>query len=115
MSATQTFIEKAQKGGYKLPDAHEAYRGDMLFGLPWYIYSVYDPECWKAVGKVEGWEDEGDKCKSGCGCVPSGGSRHHEGLCSWSWEEAEWLTRMRSMIDALAEGKTIEEYLSTIV
>jgi hypothetical protein len=51
---------------------------------------LLDPLAWQAVGKVEGW----------------GKGKH--GLMMY-----EWLTNMHRMIDALAEGKTIDEFLET--
>jgi len=59
---------------------------------------LLDPLAWKAVVKVEGWAiheeyDSDGNCKPG----------------------TEHIQRMHRMIDALAEGKTIEDYLKTLV
>lgn len=55
---------------------------------------LLDPLAWKAVGKVEGWRIKGE------------------------WETNfgvdGWLENMHRMIDALAEGKSIEDYLKTL-
>lgn len=53
---------------------------------------LLDPLAWQAVGKVEGWGEAG-KYNS----IP-----------------AEWLSNMHRLIDALVEGKTIEQYLETL-
>jgi hypothetical protein len=55
---------------------------------------ILDPEAWKAVGKVEGW-----------GTEPSGSI--YQG-------EEKWFRHMHRMIDALAEGKTIEQFIATL-
>lgn len=55
------------------------------------------PETWKAVGKVEGWATM---------CIP---------YTSYSDTSTPvWQYQMHRMIDALAEGKSIEEYLQTL-
>lgn len=56
---------------------------------------VLDPLAWQAVGKVEGWEKI-SYCRE-CEVADSG-----------------YKGRMHRMIDALAEGKTIEEFISTL-
>jgi len=61
-------------------------------------YALLAPEAWKAVGKVEGWHDKFDGDVSG--------------LRYMSMEP--WLVNMHRMIDALADGKTIEEFLATL-
>ena len=83
------FIEKAIEGGWK---------SEVLWGTAKQYVSdrnlptmFLDPEAWKAVAKVEGW-NVGWYGKN----VPS------------------WHYAMLKLIDALAEGKTIEQYLETL-
>ena len=59
---------------------------------------LLDPLAWQAVGRVEGWRmrDEED--------IFNGGYL----------EEDEWLTKMHRMIDALAQGRSLEQYLETL-
>ncbi len=86
------FIEKAVEGGYQAwPEALPTtfwLKGDEA-------RMFLDPEAWEAVGKVEGWEPilsvSGKKVR-----------------------QEKWLFNMHSMIDALVNGKTIEEYLATL-
>lgn len=114
------FIEKAIKGGW-------IYRGGLDF-QEWHVYdkgntfirayfdesrdSVHDiaweeifldPKAWQACGKVEGWKTTE--------------------VSHGNWDEMRtmttesvptWKHNMHSMIDVLAEGKTIEQYISTL-
>lgn len=108
MTATQRFIEKAIEGGWVPKDWNyptiifdDVSNSGRVFMVSnehgengsWWEYAIevcfLDPEAWKAVGKVEGWDD---------GPL-----------------EEVWLDAMNGMIYALAERKTIEEYLETIV
>lgn len=54
---------------------------------------LLNPLFWQALGKVEGW-------------LPGPGftTEHH----------ASWDCKMHDMVDALAEGKTIEAYFETL-
>lgn len=88
----QQFIEKVIEGGFddavNLRAAAREYRRS---GKPMHAdlseRTIFlNPKAWKAVGKVEGW----------------------------SLMYAEWRKKWHRMIDALAEGKTIEEYLETL-
>ena len=98
---TRTFIEKAIEGGWcptpclccgkpVADNRDECKCGDASV--------VIDPLAWKAVGKVEGWPQEG---------VASD-------LVLRDWIKAHWKGRMHAMIDALAEGESIEDYLATL-
>lgn len=99
------FIEVAIEGGWNYknttnPRAHN-------FGL-WVesgrgiddniIYSqvLLDPEAWKAVGKVKGWE--GGDCPT----------------CGYVFDQEEPLYHMSQMIYTLCKGKTLEEYIATL-
>lgn len=92
----QTFIERAIEGGWK----GVSWDGMNLRPGTNDIFSMLlDPFAWQAVGKVEGWKEcPADLHPEQCGL------NHYAG----------WLWKMRSMIDALAEGKTIEQYLETL-
>jgi hypothetical protein len=73
---------------------------------------LLDPAAWKAVEKVEGWEDECLNCR-----VPM---REHKPTrigkvyCSQSHIHYVWRAKMHRLIDHLAEGGTIESYLETL-
>jgi len=101
------FIEKAIKGGYigvnpsgklghwsgsETPNFEENIKAVLL-----------DPLAWKAVGKIEGWEE---KIKEYTWSNKAGNTRQVEA--------SEWQNLMYWMIDYLTEGKTIEEFLETL-
>lgn len=103
------FVEKAVEGGWFPKNSNWTTKNS----LSWRKQAVVnrakfieryllDPLAWQAVGRVEGWEDyhgDGHECMSGvCSC--------HESIT--------WLGYMHRMVDALAEGKTIEEYIATL-
>lgn len=108
----QTFIEKAIEGGWE--DAIQAPAPSMFHWSEKRLEEGYtriceqsvllDPLAWQAVGKVEGWEK---KCWIEMGIVnetlPT-----HDGVIS----QAQY--HMHRMIDALAEGKTIEQFIETL-
>lgn len=102
----QQFIEKAVEGGW-WPKFYAADKQTMP--ISWRIQAVQkikfierillDPLAWQAVGKVEEWKEcPAELHPEQCGL------NHYTG----------WLWKMRSMITALAEGKTIEQYLETL-
>lgn len=108
----QTFIERAIEGGWEPLLAHEVHFANWNnrsashkeVRASYVLHEILlDPLAWKAVGKVEGWNnvhENGQECYHGdCSCHDSG--------CTWR----QW---MHGMIDALAEGKTIEQYLETL-
>jgi len=96
------FIEKAVEGGYlKRPDlvvsvdrtgyTRKNTEGNETF-MP--IDSILlDPLAWQAVGKVEGWDNY-------CSCK--------KGECT------AYIGIMHRMIDALAEGKSISDFLKEL-
>lgn len=64
-----------------------------------FAFMLLDPKAWQAVGKVEGWT----------------GLRHCEWADKQEANEYEvWQYHWHSMIDALAEGKSIEEFIKTL-
>jgi hypothetical protein len=106
MTSIQQFIEKAIVGGWRSADRafriigfYERYfeyqPRSIAAGRPAAIQMmVYeavllDPKAWQAVGKVERW---------------------YEGYYG-----PEWLHHMRKMIDALAEGQTLEAYVQSVL
>jgi len=81
----QAFIENAVQGG--IP--RDAVDGVNVYEL------LLNPELWKAVGKVEGWNV-------------------HDNSRNLYEAKPHWLYLQHRMIDALAEGKTLEQYLETL-
>lgn len=88
-----TFIEKAIEGGWNHPKEDCSYCETPVEVI------LLDPLAWQAVGKVEGWQDV------------QAGYRESDGLILY---ESGWKRRMHRMIDALAEGKTITQFLETL-
>ena len=86
------FIEKGIEGGYPQDLAHYEKYPDQCVVL-------LDPLAWQAVGKVEGWETKYFKCSPNC---------------DNKIRSDDWNYQMHRMIDALAEGKTIEEFIETL-
>lgn len=82
------FIEKAVEEGYGWKKWDVGGWGN-LEKSPHLEAVLLDPKAWEAVGKVEGW--------------------HDKELWHWSWQN-----QMHAMIDALAEGKTLEEFIKTL-
>jgi hypothetical protein len=106
MTSIQQFIEKAMAGGWRpevrdfsiigFYERHFEYQCQSIgAGQPATIrYMVYervllDPKVWQAVGKVERW---------------------YEGYYG-----PQWLHHMQKMIDALAEGHTLEAYIQSVL
>lgn len=107
---SKEFIERAIEGGWeynefpklwgKVPFKHfNPKTSSVVFLNPitrrqmWVQFSkiLLDPIAWQAVGKVEGWK-----------------SPYNIEI------QTEWSKNMHRMIDALCEGKTIEEFLETL-
>ena len=81
------FVEKAIEGGFE----------ERMWGMGncSQCSDIFlDPKAWEAVSKVEGW----------------GGAKNLD----TDEYTPYWQNRMRGMIDALIEGKTIEEFLKTL-
>ena len=81
------FIEKAISGGYVGFTWEDVQGGD---GADVFL----DPLAWKAVGKVCGWTQVAPYNRWGI--------------------EAHWYWNMHQMIDALVEGKSLEEFIETL-
>jgi hypothetical protein len=106
MTFIQQFIEKALVGGWQPADRdfriisfyerHFEYQlrsivpgQRSVLRMMGYEEVLLNPKVWQAVGKVEQW---------------------YEGRYG-----PEWLHHMRAMIDALAEGHTIEAYIQSVL
>lgn len=89
------FIERAIEGGWN--DNRD---------LDSQIEKVFlSPLAWQAVGKVEGWH-QGNK-------LPEFAEKRLY-LYEPIEEQYSWLGHMHRMLDALAEGKTITQFLETL-
>lgn len=117
------FIEKAIEGGWRKKEIPR-FRGlefDFGIGYPLITFErpsrhqvermpleviLLDPLAWQAVGKVEGWDtDKCFLCKRKLGrdneCIEHGWNHY-------------WRDAIHRMIDALAEGKKVEQFLETL-
>ena len=106
MTFIQQFIEKALVGGWQPADRDYSIIGFYERHFEYQLRSIVpgqrsvlrmmgyeavllNPKVWQAVGKVEHW---------------------YEGRYG-----PEWLHHMRTMIDALAEGHTLEAYVQSVL
>jgi hypothetical protein len=106
MTSIQQFIEKALVGGWQPTDRAFSIIGFYERHFEYELRSIYperpsairimvyeavllNPKVWQAVGKVEQW---------------------YEGRYG-----PEWLHHMHKMIDALAEGQTLEAYIQSVL
>ena len=115
------FIEKAIEGGWE--KGHEKYTvlmnisefhllvvdGDKSQTIS-FTRIILDPKAWKAVGVIDGW-DIGWQCDE-CGKrhVCDGENCMEGGTHPFGCYRKE----MHKMIDALIEGKSLEEYIATL-
>tara|TARA_Y100000310_G_scaffold272864_1_gene288077 strand:+ start:35 stop:319 length:285 start_codon:yes stop_codon:yes gene_type:complete len=89
------FIEKAIEGGWEDGDSRSAHHVNDCVVENVNVHKILlDPAAWEAVGKIEKWKEEYE--------------RKH-----WGYP-AEWNANMHEMIDALADGKTIQQYIETL-
>lgn len=87
--------------GYAYP-----YDGGACYRKMQTYHELLDPLFWQAVGKSEGWEAmTSDTCRH-CG-------RHYP-IGNQPEAVLQWKVMWHRMIDALADGKTIEEFISTL-
>lgn len=119
MNATERFIRDAIEGGWaekrsrviwknpritvELPDI-QVHEGNVTF------YSttekvMLDPAAWQAVGKVRSWDNKFATSSGRIVPVYPGQENQVRPL---------WLHKMHGLIDALCDGKSIEEYLAAI-
>lgn len=97
----QQFIEKAIEGGWRSDeDIRDGWVYDKSGVIDYHLGRdiFLDPLAWKAVGRVEGWKQE----------------YYEYGSANEAIEMAPYMVKMHRMIDALAEEKTIEQYLETL-
>jgi hypothetical protein len=84
------FSAAAMQGGYPYRDRPD---GSSYIPEP-FEATLLNSAAWKAVGKMEGWEER----------------PHAYGMVDMSG----WHAKMHGLIDALAEGESIEDYLATL-
>ncbi len=96
----QSFIAKGVEGGWKNEQAYSFKGDDFVYCIS---FILLDPEAWRAVGKVEGWTTTEE----------SGGNWDDMRTMSYA-DIPTWKHNMHTMIDTLAEGRTIEQYLETL-
>lgn len=122
------FIEKAWEGGYKPSTelqnvdrafVHLKFKSDICEQpvTSWMIERVLlDPEAWRAVGKVEGWE-KGKRYRQSVPARKGPRGQSYPAVIRMRRtvpRPNEWKKKMHGIIDALADGKTIEQYLETL-
>ena len=113
------FIESAIEGGW---DSEKT----LMFGVPIVEKKIkifgglthqencvvlLDPLAWQAVGKVEGWDKW--MC-SNCRSTHNATGSIICPECNNQGAYKTWWGRMYCMIDALAEGKSVEQYIQTL-
>lgn len=131
----KTFIEKAIEGGWASHIVvNKHYWEASNAGLQWYashparlgaeilkvgIHEILlDPKAWEAVGNTQAWEKECDKCGKQSEDIQKEGKIYGGSICSYMGEahkmQPYWKYYMRRMINALAQGKTVTEYLEIL-
>lgn len=121
------FIEKAIAGGWNGLEWNENVRVEQPVKITSWVWAdskegesngiplawaLLNPLAWQAVGKVEGWGSFYDT---------EGMPRNYD-TQGWypitktgsGYDEQMWQAYMHRMIDALAEGKTLEQFLETL-
>lgn len=104
MTLTQA-IERAIEGGWNtgavpLPYEH----------TPYLQVALLDPSFWKALGKVEGWKTAEPYQKQPYMRLHTDGTVTREDHPVLN----EWEINMHRMIDALADGKSLEAFFETL-
>lgn len=94
----QTFIKKAVEGGWERYPSDYGLNEHYVVMPDFLCEMVLDVAAWKAVGEIEEWKNEFFETKEAVfkGRYPG------------------WFVRMHRMIDALANGKTITDFLETL-
>lgn len=98
------FVEKAVAGGWFPKNSNWTTKNPLSWRKQAVAKIVHkeriflDPLAWKAVGKVEGWEP----------------NTEYDLTAGEQFCFGEWYEYMHDMLDALAEGKTTEQYLETL-
>lgn len=103
------FIQKAIEGGWKCPLVNAG--SDFMYPLDNFIF--LDPLAWQAVGKTEGWNGTWSRevwTNKDDQLYAEGLDRFgttENGLPAWRWY-------MHRMVDSLAEGRSLEDFISTL-
>lgn len=124
----QQFIERAIEGGYEpfktvkmselICEVHGLHygcnfkpkNGAQVKGIAGrHVYEILlDPLAWQSVGKVEGWNKKDRKLSHYSNGPKMGMMQGH------SYSLGGWRHNWHRMIDALADGETLEEFLANI-
>ena len=116
----ETAIEGGWKEGYKIefkmtdtvwPPYLFISKENLGFCIMPFSEVIIDPEAWKAVGKVKGW-DKG-VCFA-CGKEPPCWCDCSDIFPPYGDVQMLWLWKMCHMIPSLADGKTLEDYIATL-
>ena len=89
-------IKIAVENGYKLPDMIESERGTLVFGLPWWTYSVLDKDFWVALSKGLNWQ----------------GTTYFQMGANFGIEIPDWLAYWHQFINHLSEGKSVQDFFN---
>ena len=86
-------VRHKKNGNWTLsgPNGNTFCHFDLVRDIDHFVLSV---RFWQALGKTEGWEEED--------------------IWTGDFYGPDWLLYMHRMIDALAEGKSIKEFLATL-
>ena len=102
MTNTELFIQRAIEGGWQPLDTLE-FKGEVDYDIQNEKYQIFlTTEVWQAVGKVEGWT---------IAHVTSSNPNDIDRTRAYP----TWRGYMHGLIDALARGETIEDYLGSIL
>lgn len=128
----KTFIEKAIEGGwltgyepFNLQPAFNSNSFEPVAGGEWNKKTLrplrkqltnaeilLDPEAWKAVGKVEGWDRIIDyEFEEKEVFLYEGQEQKYDHRAG---QMLQWKYNMHRMIDSLADGQSIEDFLQTL-
>ncbi len=100
----EDFVKNMIAGGYIHPSYNlQVILNDKMVDPKLIIELVLIPKAWQAVGKVRGWKKSR---------VPMNTDDIYSEI---GWHDIPtWLYNMHRMIDALAEGRSIEDFLKTL-
>jgi len=103
MTNTELFIQRAIEGGWQPLDTLE-FKGEVDYDIQNEKYQIFlTTEVWQAVGKVEEWDGNHNSCNE-----YDDGQHDCNGFPGF-------IDKMHGLIDALARGETIEDYLGSIL
>lgn len=92
------------QGGYVVPDLAEAYRGELLFGLPFWVHSVNDPVFWRCLGKMLNWTQLEER-----------DTPEERKMTYGEIIERSWKTKWHNFTDHLIEGKDAESFFNQLL